>query len=315
MEIKFNNVCKTIGTKKILSNVSFSIPPGSVFALIGPNGAGKTTIGRILLNTYEVSSGSVTVDGVNVSDKKYAKLKDQIGFVLDNLGLFNSLNAWQNVEFFDRVYHKNDTSINRVNRIQKALASVDLLSRKDEKPTFFSRGMKQRLAIARLITCDPKLVFLDEPSKGLDVEGKLAIRQYIRQLKSKGVTTFLCSHDLSELEKIVTHIAFINNGEILFFGSYNEAKKKFSENTYELSVDNPVTSLEQIKNCEFVSFATVSSDNNIIVTLKSSDDSLYEWIKNKDIHVYEYKRINDDLENIYVKIFGLSSSINKEDDV
>lgn len=315
MEIKFNNVCKTIGTKKILSNVSFSIPPGSVFALIGPNGAGKTTIGRILLNTYEVSSGSVTVDGVNVSDKKYAKLKDQIGFVLDNLGLFNSLNAWQNVEFFDRVYHKNDTSINRVNRIQKALASVDLLSRKDEKPTFFSRGMKQRLAIARLLTCDPKLVFLDEPSKGLDVEGKLAIRQYIRQLKSKGITTFLCSHDLSELEKIVTHIAFINNGEILFFGSYNEAKKKFSENTYELSVDNPVTSLEQIKNCEFVSFATVSSDNNIIVTLKSSDDSLYEWIKNKDIHVYEYKRINDDLENIYVKIFGLSSSINKEDDV
>lgn len=175
--------------------------------------------------------------------------------------------------------------------------------------------MKQRLAIARLLTCDPKLVFLDEPSKGLDVEGKLAIRQYIRQLKSKGITTFLCSHDLSELEKIVTHIAFINNGEILFFGSYNEAKKKFSENTYELSVDNPVTSLEQIKNCEFVSFATVSSDNNIIVTLKSSDDSLYEWIKNKDIHVYEYKRINDDLENIYVKIFGLSSSINKEDDV
>lgn len=315
MEIKFNNVCKTIGTKKILNNVSFSISPGSVFALIGPNGAGKTTIGRILLNTYEVSSGSVTVDGVNVSDKKYAKLKDQIGFVLDNLGLFNSLNAWQNVEFFDRVYHKNDTSINRVNRIQKALASVDLLSRKDEKPTFFSRGMKQRLAIARLLTCDPKLVFLDEPSKGLDVEGKLAIRQYIRQLKSKGITTFLCSHDLSELEKIVTHIAFINNGEILFFGSYNEAKKKFSENTYELSVDNPVTSLKQIKNCEFVSFATVSSDNNIIVTLKSSDDSLYEWIKNKDIHVYEYKRINDDLENIYVKIFGLSSSTNKEDDV
>lgn len=283
--------------------------------MIGPNGAGKTTIGRILLNTYEVSSGSVTVDGVNVSDKKYAKLKDQIGFVLDNLGLFNSLNAWQNVEFFDRVYHKNDTSINRVNRIQKALASVDLLSRKDEKPAFFSRGMKQRLAIARLLTCDPKLVFLDEPSKGLDVEGKLAIRHYIEQLKSEGITTFLCSHDLSELEKIVTHIAFINNGEILFFGSYNEAKKKFSENTYELSVDNPVTSLEQIKNCEFVSFATVSSDNNIIVTLKSSDDSLYEWIKNKDIHVYEYKRINDDLENIYVKIFGLSSSINKEDDV
>lgn len=68
MEIKFNNVCKTIGTKKILNNVSFSIPPGSVFALIGPNGAGKTTIGRILLNTYEVSSGNVTVDGVNVSD-------------------------------------------------------------------------------------------------------------------------------------------------------------------------------------------------------------------------------------------------------
>ena len=75
MEIKFNNVCKVIGTKKILNNVSFSIPSGSVFALIGPNGAGKTTIGRILLNTYEVSSGSVTVDGINVSDKKYVKLK------------------------------------------------------------------------------------------------------------------------------------------------------------------------------------------------------------------------------------------------
>lgn len=314
MEIKFNNVCKTIGTKKILNNVSFSIPPGSVFALIGPNGAGKTTIGRILLNTYEVSSGNVTVDGVNVSDKKYAQLKNQIGFVLDNLGLFNSLSAWQNVEFFDRVYHKNDTPLNRINRIQKALASVDLLNRKDEKPTFFSRGMKQRLAIARLLTCKPKLVFLDEPSKGLDVEGKLAIRHYIEQLKSKGVTTFICSHDLGELEKVVTHIAFINNGEILFFGTYNDAKKKFSENTYELTVGSPEFFFEQIKNCDLVSFATMTSDNKIIVTLKHPNDSLYEWIKSNDIHLYEYKRINDDLENIYVKIFGLSS-VNKEDEV
>lgn len=314
MEIEFNNVCKMIGAKKILNNVSFSIPSGSAFALIGPNGAGKTTIGRILLNTYEVSSGSVTVDGINVSNKKYAKLKDQIGFVLDNLGLFNSLSAWQNVEFFDRVYYKNDVLLNRVNRIQKALESVDLLNRKGENPAFFSRGMKQRLAIARLLTCDPKLVFLDEPSKGLDVEGKLAVRHYIGQLKSKGVTTFLCSHDLSELEKIVTHIAFINNGKILFFGTYEDAKKKFSENTYELAVDTPDTFFEQIKNCEFISFATMSSDNKIIVTLKRPYDSIYEWIKNKDIHVYEYKRINDDLESIYVKIFGLSSAANKEDD-
>ena len=287
MEIKFNNVCKVIGTKKILNNVSFSIPSGSVFALIGPNGAGKTTIGRILLNTYEVSSGSVTVDGINVSDKKYAKLKNHIGFVLDNLGLFNSLNAWQNVEFFDRVYHENDTSLNRVTRIQKALSSVNLLNRKDERPTFFSRGMKQRLAIARLLTCNPKLVFLDEPNKGLDIEGKLAIRHYIQQLKNEGVTTFLCSHDLSELEKIVTHIAFINNGNILFFGTYSDAKKKFSDNTYELTVEAPEALCKQIKNCEFVSFANISSDNKIIVTLKHADNRLYEWLKSKNINVYE----------------------------
>lgn len=314
MEIKFDSVCKKIECKDILKNVSLTIPRGSVFALVGPNGAGKTTLGRILLNTYEVSSGSVTVDGTDVSSKHYNKLKEKIGFVLDSLGLFNTLSAWQNVEFFDRVYHENDKFLERKIRIEKALKSVDLLEKKDDKPLFFSRGMKQRLAIARLLVCKPEFVFLDEPSKGLDVEGKLAIRDYINNLKRAGVTTFLCSHDLSELEKIVTHIAFINNGEILFCGTYEDAKRKFSENTYSVTTDKVGKWIDVLKDCDFVSFVKIMSDSEIIVNLKNSQNDLYEWLKNRDIKIYEYKRINDDLENMYIKIFGVSSSMNGGND-
>jgi len=308
MEIKFKNIFKKIADKEILKNVSFSVPNGSVFALVGSNGAGKTTIGRILLGTYTATSGNVTVDGVDISNKNYDKLKEKIGFVLDNLGLFNSLTAWQNVEFFDRVYNVNDSINIRKTRIEKALKSVDLLEKKDSNPLFFSRGMKQRLAIARLLICNPQLVFLDEPSKGLDVEGKLAIRDYINKLKKDGATVFLCSHDLGELEKIATHIAFIDKGEILFCGTYEDAKKKFAENSYKVTTDKIGTWVNELKNCSFVNFVKTISKTELIVNVKNLQIDLHEWLQDHNVKIYEYKRINDDLETMYMKIFGITSS-------
>ncbi|HEY5587740.1 MAG TPA: ABC transporter ATP-binding protein, partial [Candidatus Paceibacterota bacterium] len=234
MELIIKNVCKKIGDNNILTNVNLNIKKGDTFALVGPNGAGKTTLIRIILGLYEMTKGEVYVDGVSITSKEYNQKKNEISFVLDNLGLFRDLNAWENIEFFDRIYNPKSTKNDRKARIEKILKEIDLFNKSKDNISFFSRGMKQRLAIGRTLVNTPKLFILDEPSKGLDVEGQVFLVDYIKRLKKTGCTIFINSHDLSYIEKVCDCVAFIKNGEIIAFDKYENLSKKLSLNMYSL---------------------------------------------------------------------------------
>lgn len=302
MEVELKNVCKKIDDTPIVTNVSFSIGKGETFALVGPNGAGKTTLIRLILNLYNIDSGEIVVDGISVNDKNYKAKKSKIGFLLDNIGLFKDLTAWENLEFFHRIYYKNCSTAIRNDKISSLLKEVDLYSKRDKKISFFSRGMKQRLAICRAVINDPKLLILDEPARGLDIEGQYLLRQFIEKLKENQCTVLINSHDLSEVEKICSKIAFIQSGKILECDTYEELCNKFSQNIYSLSTEDIAICISKLSIEPDVKLININdNDKKLLINLNNNFD-LPTWLNNNNIKIMELKKITTSLEDIYKNI-------------
>lgn len=241
MEIIANNVTKRVGEKNILKNISLNIKSGTIYGLIGPNGAGKTTFSRLVMNIYTPTSGEIIIDGVNTQDKAFRKVKNHISCVMDNLGLYKNLTVSENVEFFHRIYFPAASKKERVSTIEKHLEFFGLLDKANDKITFFSKGERQRLALARACINSPKLIILDEPTTGLDVQGTILVRNYLQQLKKQGTTILINSHNLSELEKVCDCYGFINKGVLLEQNDIVSLKKK-----YKFRLKNEDIDLEDI---------------------------------------------------------------------
>ncbi len=222
MEIRVNEVSKTISGKQILSKISFDIGNAECVGLVGPNGAGKTTLIRSMLGLYAVD-GEILYDGVGVKDMDF--LKSNVFFMLDNFGLFKQLNVHDNLEFFYRAYNgprvdKKDMDV----KIENILHDINLSERSDDMVKSLSKGMKQRLSLGRTMVSSPSILILDEPFSSLDFEGQLFLLEYIKKLKIEGTAVLISSHDLGHLQKICDSVVFIKKGELL---------KKMSSNEYD----------------------------------------------------------------------------------
>lgn len=231
--IRIQDVSKKINEKLILQDINLNIHEGDVFSLIGPNGAGKTTLVRLILSLYKPTEGKIYIDGVDNSTLEFERKKYEIGFLLDNIGLLKKYTAWDNLEFFDRIYNERDCSQNRKDRINDIFKKVSLYEHRNEKITFFSRGMKQRLSLGRALLNNPKLLILDEPLRGLDLDGQIAVRNIIMDMKNKGCTVFINSHNLDEVQRICNKLAFIKDGRIVDKGETHELLSKYKVETLE----------------------------------------------------------------------------------
>jgi ABC-type multidrug transport system ATPase subunit len=215
MHVRISDLSKKFKDFKVLDNINLSVSNGEIFGILGPNGAGKSTLVKIILGIYEAPRDCVFVDGVDVCDANYVKIKEQTGFLLDNISLIKSMNAHQNVEFFDRIYFRDSTPQQRQERIDKILKLFRLDAHAKKKILFFSRGMKQRVALARALIHNPKLLILDEPNRGLDREGKVILNKILTELSSKGTTILITSHELEDLSLLVQKAVYIDNGRII----------------------------------------------------------------------------------------------------
>lgn len=215
MELAVRNLTKEIEGVRILENINLKINSGEAVALVGANGAGKTTLINCILSIYTKYDGEILFDGLNVKRKECNKKRKEVAFMLDTTGLFAALNAWDNIEFYDRIYNPSSSVIERKTRISDILKKTSLEGKEYQLVTKYSKGMKQRLAIGRVMVTKPQLIILDEPYLGLDVEGKYFLTNYLLALKHSGCTILLSSHDLTEIEKVCSKAIFMKSGKLI----------------------------------------------------------------------------------------------------
>ncbi len=205
------------GTVRALDGLSIEVPAGIVFGFLGPNGAGKTTVIRTLLGLVEPSAGSAEVLGLDPR-RDAAAIRERCGALLEHPGLYERLSAADNLEFYGRIWRLRARE--RRDRARELLEQLALWDRRDEPVGRWSRGMKQKLAVARAMLHRPQLVFLDEPTSGLDPVATAALREDLAALAAReGVTIFLTTHNLAEAERLCTTVAVIRGGRLLAIGT------------------------------------------------------------------------------------------------
>ena len=229
--IKVEGLTKRFGKTLAVDNVSFSVKKGEIFAFLGPNGAGKTTTIRMLTTLLEPTSGAITVNGYNPL-KEQDKVRHSFGIVFQDPSLDEELTAYENMEFHGILY--NIPLPLRKQRIEEMLKFVELWDRKNDFVKTFSGGMKRRLEIARGLLHRPEIIFLDEPTLGLDPQTRNHIWSYIKKLnQEENLTVFFTTHYMEEAEKIADSIAIIDHAKIVAVGTLAELKKKAKAKTLE----------------------------------------------------------------------------------
>lgn len=218
------SLSRSFGAVQALSQVSFEVPQGIVFGYLGPNGSGKTTTIRLLLGLLEPDAGEAEVLGYNTRTQAQ-EIRENCGALLEHTGLYERMSAMENLDFYARVWHL--PAAERDQRIQSLLGDLGLWERRDEKVGGWSRGMKQKLAVARALLHRPRLLFLDEPTAGLDPVAAAALREDLAALvEQQGVTVFLTTHNLSEAERLCARVAVIDRGRLLAVGSPDELRSR-----------------------------------------------------------------------------------------
>jgi len=224
--IETKDLWKTFGDFQAVRGVSLSVPVGSLYGFVGPNGAGKTTTMRILTTLTRPSSGEARVAGYSVLEDRRA-VRRAIGYMPDEFGVYEDLRVWEYLDFFAACYDIPENERKRL--IGDLLELVDLSHRREDMVDKLSKGMKQRLSLARTLAHDPQVLILDEPASGLDPRARVEVRELLGELVNMGKTIFFSSHILADVEDICTHIGIIEAGQIIMEGSIDELKRELME--------------------------------------------------------------------------------------
>jgi ABC-2 type transport system ATP-binding protein len=229
--IRTEHLVKRFGKHTAVDDVSFEVKPGEIFAFLGPNGAGKTTTIKMLTTLLEPSAGTVKIDGLDPRQHPH-EIRKRFGIVFQDPSLDDELTAYENMDFHGVLYKVGRAE--RAERIEKLLRLVGLWERRNDPVKQFSGGMKRRLEIARSVLHTPRIIFLDEPTLGLDPQTRNQLWTHIRKLnEEENVTVFLTTHYMDEAEKVAHRIGIIDHGKIVAQGTAAELKTETGSDTLE----------------------------------------------------------------------------------
>lgn len=229
--IEVKNLVKRYGNFTAVNDVTFDVKKGEVFAFLGPNGAGKTTTIKMLTTLAEPTSGHIKINNFDPKDHQ-EQVRESFGIVFQDPSLDDELTAYENMNMHGMLYHVKGKD--RKKRIEQLLNFVELWDRKDDLVKHFSGGMKRRLEIARGFLHKPKILFLDEPTIGLDPQTRNHIWSYLKKLnKEEGLTVFLTTHHMEEADRVSDRIAIIDHGKIVVQGTSAELKSRTNTNSLE----------------------------------------------------------------------------------
>lgn len=231
--IEIGGVVKRFGAFTALDGLSLTVARGEIFGLLGPNGSGKTTTINIISGLARPSAGSVRVLGHDVTRTPRA-VRAGLGVVPQETALYEELSAWRNMDFHAEIY--NVPRAERERRISDLLRLVQLYDRRDSRAGTFSGGMKRRLALARALLHDPQLLYLDEPTLGVDVQSRRAIWDYILGLKARGKTVLITTNYLEEASALCDRLAILDRGKLIALGTPEELRRRFGDTVLEIGM-------------------------------------------------------------------------------
>ncbi len=304
MIVEMKNVDKRYGQVDALAGASLSIPSGSIFGLIGPNGAGKTTSMQIISSLLARDGGSVEVAGVDPELDPVA-VRRELGWMPDFFGVYEGLNASEYLDFFASIQDIRTAARPAV--VRDLLELVSLVDKADADVNTLSRGMKQRLSLARALVHDPALLVLDEPASGLDPRARVDLRELIAELQRMGKTVVISSHILAELEGICSHLAVVDRGRVISQGSLGEIRAQMTgQRTIRMRLD-PV----DVARAEEV-LTTTNQASDLVVESgllrfgfaggDSESSELLRRLIEADVSVYEWSQEAAGLEELFMRL-------------
>ena len=271
--IQVSNLKKSFDTVDALKGVSFNIPQGECYGLLGPNGAGKTTTISIMSTMMNPNEGEINIAGYDLK-KNSLECKKNIGVVTQELALYNELSAYDNLQFWGGIYEVPKSELTK--RINETLELLGLADRKNDKVKTYSGGMKRRINIASALLHRPKVLFMDEPTVGIDPQSRNLIFEVVEKLHNEGMTIVYTTHYMEEAERLCDRIGIIDNGEIIAQGTLDELKTS-----------------ESMKESVVISYTNLTNDFYSIVEKEWKDLQRFE----NTIHFYSMN-IQSDLAKI-----------------
>jgi ABC-2 type transport system ATP-binding protein len=302
LEIK--DLYKTYGKFQAVRGLNLQIPKGEIFGFVGPNGAGKTTTMRIICGLLDATSGKVMVDGIDAL-KDTRLLKSKIGYMPDFFGVYDDLKVTEYLEFYASIYNIKGEESKKI--CMDLLELVDLVDKKDFYVDNLSRGMKQRLCLARSLVHNPELLILDEPASGMDPRARIEMKEILRTLKGMGKTILVSSHILPELAELCTSIGIIERGQVVVNGTVEEIMKKiYHTQTIKIKVlDRAEEALRILQEYPDLDNINVAGNNVIEASFKGDEKYMNELLVrliNSKIPVVSFNQLDGNLEDIFMKV-------------
>lgn len=292
--LKCENLNKSFGKKKILTDVSFEISEGDILGFIGPNGSGKTTTIKLILGLNSINSGKVTINSFDIQ-KDFERAIQKVGAIVENPDMYMYLSGYENLKLIAKLYKGISKE-----RIDEVVKLVKLEGRIKDKVSKYSLGMRQRLGIAQALLNHPNLLVLDEPTNGLDPEGIKELRDLLKRLaKKENIAVLISSHNLAELENFCNKVCIIQNGKVIETSEVKKLKKEIVESSYIFEVEDTSNINSIIKN------ANIIDDSHFIVNIQREEiPEVVAKLVSKKIPIYEVKENIVSLEEAFLNKTG-----------
>jgi ABC-2 type transport system ATP-binding protein len=321
--IETRGLVKRYGRLAAVKELDLTVEQGAVFGFVGPNGAGKTTTMRILATLLRPTAGEAWVAGHSVL-KKRRDVRRAIGYMPDFFGVYGDMKVWEYLDFFAACYEIPAETRRRL--VGDLLELVDLAHRREDYVDALSRGMKQRLCLARALAHDPQVLILDEPASGLDPRARVEIRELLRELQAMGKTIFVSSHILSEIEEVCTSICIIEAGQLVATGTLEEMRRRIQaqrvvrvglmerdsgEDTAELrrslsrAVEDAQAWLAARPDVVQVEPVTGNGEGNLTITFAGDDEALARLLSDlvkAGFPVVLFREETGDLEDVFMRL-------------
>lgn len=314
--VEIEELTKRYGRFLALDHVNFHINKGDIFGFVGPNGAGKTTTMRIMCGLIKATAGNVVIDGVNVL-KRPAEVKRLIGYVPDFFGVYDNLKVMEYMEFYGSMYGMRKADV--VDSSERLLELVNLQDKHEAFVDSLSRGMKQRLCVARSLIHDPELLILDEPGSGLDPRSRVEMWNLLKRLSAMGKTIMISSHILPELSEMCDSIGVLDHGRMVASGNVDEildhsdavSPVRIKGYMLGMSAETSMDRISVIIKERFDVDRIIVRDDEIFVYYtggRERDSELLRSLVDNGVHIHQFYRDRGDLESLFLEITGGGSN-------